>query len=1244
VLQRAVPALLGFVVIVALGGVALRIGRSNLDAAEQDRLTSRIGTVDALSGNVADQADPSVNVPRLAATPFSPAGGPINDLLIQQFHVSDDPAAVNALITLDGRALASDPPDVALDPADFGPYWQKAAAGHPTLGDNIRYQGVLTNPTLVPVGSPNPWAVLVSLKPALGSAGQAFLEQVGSLNGLPGGLTVVDRAGNAYESWSREEIGQSVLTPAEMAALPVGSSRVWTRERDGAEWTTIGRNIGDGIGFLFEQRTDDLFGDLRAAQHQRDTTLVAVLVAALLALVVFQLSREIGARRAEARVRSLLRNGQDIVLVADPDGTLRFVSPAVESLLGHRSESWLRQDLGAVSHPDDRARVAGLLTYPESGPLLNVRFPGKDGEVRFFDVEARDLSDHPEVGGILLTCHEIGERKQLEDELSYQATHDQLTGLPNRAELGHRLDGLVRDGRPVRPFAVIYLDLDHFKPVNDTYGHDAGDEVLVTVAGRLRDAAGPTGFVSRLGGDEFAVVLDGADRGTAVAVAEALRDAARQPVAVSAHLAHLDASIGIALATPDMVVDNVEHLVRWADEAMYGAKRSGRGRWSLAAPEHTETTSGDQGSGVAGPGTVAADPGAWAPGPSTPPRAVVPGPEVTGPPDTRRRRRLAAALPIAVAVAVVVGIAGIGVHQSADAQRTAEQDLIHHQLAFAGRAANFYSSVNDAAPLVRAASAAPWTLDGGAIDETVAKAFATAPNAGADAVAVLATTDGDRLAAYPAGTPLTVEPSSPIWQDAVIRGQGNQLSRVADPDQPRTYFVLPVRKNGRTVAVLALGLSLSKGPGQVALEQAGSAGFTTGGWSMLNGEGVVYMSWNTALIGTRLIDPAQLTGMAPGTTRDLTDEQQILMVAPMTSTIDPTYIAFAMPAADFLRDLRIGQLQRDRAFVALLAAAVLGLALVNQRREQAVRRSEARLDSLLQQAHDVVTVLDDDGRATFISSAAQRLLGHEPADHLGQPLIELVHPEDRDRVATMLRDAVARGAGSATDVRIIDTGGTYHWFDTHAIDLRATAGGGGILVTCHEVTERRQLQETLVYRAQHDPLTGLPNRSTLARQLAALASTSPTAPFAVLFIDLDNFKPVNDTLGHDAGDDVLRIIAERFTASVRINGGDLVCRLGGDEFAVILPNTTDGVARATAERLIAAAREPITVGTHTVQVGASIGVSVSHPNRHSPDTAIRYADIAMYQAKQAGRGGYAVFDADRAGPETPRIQLTDHRQ
>ena len=131
----------------------------------------------------------------------------------------------------------------------------------------------------------------------------------------------------------------------------------------------------------------------------------------------------------------------------------------------------------------------------------------------------------------------------------------------------------------------------------------------------------------------------------------------------------------------------------------------------------------------------------------------------------------------------------------------------------------------------------------------------------------------------------------------------------------------------------------------------------------------------------------------------------------------------------------------------------------------------------------------------------------------------------------------------------------------------------------------------------------------------------------MLFVDLDHFKPVNDALGHDAGDEVLRVVAEPVRRERAGSGrtGDLVCRLGGDEFAVVLRNTTEAIARATAERLIEAARLPIQVGDHTVRISATIGISQSHPRRDDPDTAIRNADLAMYEAKDAGRGTYALF-------------------
>jgi diguanylate cyclase (GGDEF)-like protein/PAS domain S-box-containing protein len=1229
--QRALPALLGFVIIVVLGGVALLIGRTNLAAAEQDRLNDRRETVQTLAGNVADQASPDTDAPRVAATPFSPTATALNETLLKQFLISDDPAALVALVTADGRTIASNPPGQSVDVAAFSDNWKTALTGKNVTGDVIEARGTVSYPALVPVGGPQPWAVLVSLKPARG-ASQEFMEQIGSLNGRPGGLAVLDRKGVAYSAWSTGRNGQRVLTQPERDALPTGTATVWTRAIDGTEWTFVGTRVSEANALVFEQRTDDLFGDLRAAQGTRDLTLLAVLAAALVALVVFQLARERAARRAEAKVHALLKNSQDLVLVAGADGRLGFVSPAIEGLLGSTPEQWTGRSIIDGLHADDVDAVLGLLADPASGPLLNVRLRGDDGAHRYFDVEARDLRDHAEVGGILLTCHEIGDRKELQDELSHQATHDRLTGLPNRAELSARLERAMRNGRPVRPFALLYLDLDHFKPVNDTMGHDAGDEVLITVSHRLQQAAGPDSFVSRLGGDEFAVLLDGADEARAIDVARALREAAQAPVAVGARLANLDASIGIALAHPDIPLHNAEQLVRRADEAMYAAKHNGRGGWSVARTTVADSgeTAGDAHIEHRERPATGDDRAATAVRPAE--RPLPPTVSTGG-----RRRRLSAALTVLVAGGLIAAIGGLGLFQASDAQRAAERDALQTELAFVGRAATFYSELGDTTLLVQAASNAPWTLDGSGIDAAVTKAFATAPSAGRDATAILATVDGQVLSSYPPGAPLGIRPTDRIWREAVQLGTGNELPVVEDPDQPRSYYVLPVRKDNQTVAVVALGLSNLHGPKQVALSQGAIEGQTTGGWSTIDGTGKVYLSWNPALVGTYLARPDQLTGLKPGESANLSTDHGVLVVSPMTSSIEPTYVAYAIPAADFYRNLRIGQTQRDLSFLAVVAAAVIGLAFVNHRREAAVRRSEARLDSLLQSAHDIVVVLDGEGRATFVSSAVQHLLGSTPEDLVGQRLIELIHREDHARVQAMLVEVHTRGAGSVTDVRAQGAAGEPHWFDLHAVDLRTHPEVRGVLLTCHEVTERRELQDQLAHRAVHDPLTGLPNRATLADELARLATTDPAAPFAVLFVDLDHFKPINDTLGHDAGDEVLRITARRFSQSVRVDGGDVVCRLGGDEFAIILRNTTEGVARATAERLIAAAGEPIELGADTVRVGASIGISLSHPDREHPDSAMRRADLAMYQAKEAGRGGYAVFPvADERSPASTR--------
>jgi diguanylate cyclase (GGDEF)-like protein len=173
------------------------------------------------------------------------------------------------------------------------------------------------------------------------------------------------------------------------------------------------------------------------------------------------------------------------------------------------------------------------------------------------------------------------------------------------------------------------------------------------------------------------------------------------------------------------------------------------------------------------------------------------------------------------------------------------------------------------------------------------------------------------------------------------------------------------------------------------------------------------------------------------------------------------------------------------------------------------------------------------------------------------------------------------------------------------------------------VLDQAQHQVRLEHAALHDPLTGLPNRARFFKHLHEIVSSGPGPLVGVLYVDLDKFKPVNDRLGHAAGDRVLLTAGRRLSAAVRDR--DLVARLGGDEFAIACHGLRDlEVLEAMAERVVATMAEPIAVGPERVQVGASVGVAWAEPGAMSADELVESADAALYRAKEAGRGGWSV--------------------
>jgi diguanylate cyclase (GGDEF)-like protein/PAS domain S-box-containing protein len=310
---------------------------------------------------------------------------------------------------------------------------------------------------------------------------------------------------------------------------------------------------------------------------------------------------------------------------------------------------------------------------------------------------------------------------------------------------------------------------------------------------------------------------------------------------------------------------------------------------------------------------------------------------------------------------------------------------------------------------------------------------------------------------------------------------------------------------------------------------------------------------------------------------------------------------------------------RRRATRAFARAYGQVVAEVNERKlaEQALRESEQRFRALVHQASDVFTVVGTDGRIRYQSPAVESVLGY-PADELiGAGMDALLHPDDREAFRGLLGESLARPSASVVGelrMRPHAHPDASRRFEMTVTNLLHDPTVLGLVLNYRDITERALYQQQLTQQAFQDFLTGLPNRARLMERLD-FALGQRGSSVGLLFLDLDGFKQVNDTLGHDAGDELLRQVATRFTGCLR--GGDVLARLGGDEFIVLLPGATNDDAAMVARRLQAGLTEPFLLAGGTVTVGASVGVATSPAGQSTPEDLLREADKAMYQAKVA---------------------------
>ncbi len=302
---------------------------------------------------------------------------------------------------------------------------------------------------------------------------------------------------------------------------------------------------------------------------------------------------------------------------------------------------------------------------------------------------------------------------------------------------------------------------------------------------------------------------------------------------------------------------------------------------------------------------------------------------------------------------------------------------------------------------------------------------------------------------------------------------------------------------------------------------------------------------------------------------------------------------------------------------------------------RALQAVDRRARALAAHASDLVFVVDAEGRVDYASPSARELLGTDPA---GRDFAAVVHPDDRGHLGALVA-AVEPGEARTGEWRLRARGGD-RVVEFTIDDQTAEEGLRGLVLTGRDMTDRRALEDELAHRAFHDGLTGLANRALFLNRVEhAISRISRTGgSVAVLMIDLDDFKTVNDSLGHGAGDELLVGVAQRLRE--RLRAGDTAARLGGDEFAVLLDGVRDtAAARVVGEALLDALSRPFTAAGREMLVRASIGVALADDLPPSPEAVIRAADTALYVAKDEGKGRLAVFELPMQHRAERRLSL-----
>ncbi|GAA2515446.1 putative bifunctional diguanylate cyclase/phosphodiesterase [Pilimelia columellifera] len=377
------------------------------------------------------------------------------------------------------------------------------------------------------------------------------------------------------------------------------------------------------------------------------------------------------------------------------------------------------------------------------------------------------------------------------------------------------------------------------------------------------------------------------------------------------------------------------------------------------------------------------------------------------------------------------------------------------------------------------------------------------------------------------------------------------------------------------------------------------------------------------LVDAHLTDPAAL-------------ETSLLVLGERLTPGPPATAAAGAFARGFTTQLRAATLREQERLAQAIIRAQSGV-------ERAARQSEARFRAIFAGAGFGIGISDMFGRIIQVNQAFADLLGYPVEEMRGMTIPELRHPSDPAR---MWEDYRRVFSGEVDHIRMEKAyyrrDGDVVWTELSVSVIRDDAGEPQFTVAMvDDVTERHHLQARLRHQAAHDPLTGLPNRSLFTERLAdAIANAGPTDRIGVCYLDLDGFKRINDSLGHDVGDELLVAVAGRLSDCARAFG-HLAARMGGDEFVILVERCSGpDQLEILAEAALTALTAPISLGAHRLRVGASIGVVEQPAAATEPAEIMKAADVTLYQAKAAGRGRWVRYDPAMVAEESARYALS----